>query len=235
MTIKRFFAKTTSEALRMVRDELGADGVILSNRAVDNGVEILALSNSAMSALLPPAECQKEDGQEQRLREESKNGFSPDVSVAILPVPKSMPENPAVPPARGAEQTARTARIERNAEDAPEPDLTPLPRKKAQETGHAARTNKKAVPQISSKPRRATTARGQSTKSGEGSAKKSSRGTTPRESSAMAGETRVSDFRSWRKRLQNTRNSSPAMNPEIAISRRPRRLALDSLQVADKV
>ncbi|SDZ82992.1 flagellar biosynthesis protein FlhF [Nitrosospira multiformis] len=240
MTIKRFFAKTTSEALRMVRDELGADGVILSNRAVDNGVEILALSNSAMSALLPPAECQKEDGQEQRLREESKNGFSPDVSVAILPVPKpvvpkSMPENPAVPPARGAEQTARTARIEKNAEDAPERDLTPLPRKKAQETDHAARTNKKAVPQISSKPRRATTGRVQSTKSGEGSAKKSSRGTTPRESSAMAGETRVSDFRSWRKRLQNTRNSSPAMNPEIAISRRPRRLALDSLQVADKV
>lgn len=240
MTIKRFFAKTTSEALRMVRDELGSDGVILSNRAVDNGVEILALSNSDISALLPPPECQKEDGQQQRPREESKNGFSPDVSVAISAVPKpavprSMPENAAVPPAAGAEQTARTARIERNVEDASPPDLPPLPRKKVQETSRAARTNKKAIPQVSSKRPRATTGRVQSTKSGEGSAKKSNRGAIVLEVSGMAGETRVSDFRSWRKRLQNTRNSATAVNPEIAISRRPRRLALDSLQVADKV
>ena len=54
MSIKRFFGKTTSEALRKVRDALGADGVILSNRAADGGVEILAVSNNDMAAMIPP-------------------------------------------------------------------------------------------------------------------------------------------------------------------------------------
>ncbi|MBA4141787.1 MAG: flagellar biosynthesis protein FlhF [Nitrosospira sp.] len=54
MSIKRFFAKTTSEALRKVRDALGPESVILSNRSVDGGIEILALDQDAMTALLPP-------------------------------------------------------------------------------------------------------------------------------------------------------------------------------------
>lgn len=229
MTIKRFFAKTTSEALRMVRDELGSDGVILSNRAVDNGVEILALSNSDMSSLLPPPECQKEDGQQQRRREESRNGLyalSPEVSTPPPDVSRSEPENPAVHPAAIAEQATR---IERNVEDSPQADSPPSPRKKTQETGHAARTNKKTIPQVSSKRPRATTGRVQSPKSGEGLTKKSSRGTPPPEPSGM-GETSVSDFRSWRKRSENTRRRADGMNPG-----RQRRLAQDSLQVADKV
>lgn len=56
MSIRRFFAKTTSEALRKVREALGSEGVILSNRAMDGGVEILALSNNDMTLLLPPSE-----------------------------------------------------------------------------------------------------------------------------------------------------------------------------------
>ena len=52
----------------------------------------------------------------------------------------------------------------------------------------------------------------------------------------MAGETSgVSDFRSWRKRLRNTRGIATGMNPEIAVSGRQRRLALDPLQFADKI
>ncbi|MFA5985183.1 MAG: flagellar biosynthesis protein FlhF [Methylococcaceae bacterium] len=42
MKIKRFFAADIRQAMRMVRDELGADAVILSNRSVDDGVEIVA-------------------------------------------------------------------------------------------------------------------------------------------------------------------------------------------------
>lgn len=42
MKIKRFFAADIRQAMRMVRDELGADAVILSNRSVDGGVEIVA-------------------------------------------------------------------------------------------------------------------------------------------------------------------------------------------------
>lgn len=54
MSIRRFFAKTTSDALRKVRDELGSDGVILSNRTVQGGVEILALGHGDIAALIPP-------------------------------------------------------------------------------------------------------------------------------------------------------------------------------------
>ena len=231
MTIKRFFAKTTSEALRMVRDELGSDGVILSNRAVDDGVEILALSNNDMSALLPPPERQEEGGQQQRRREERKNELSPDVSATMSAGSKSMPENPAVHPAAGAEQTAK---IERSVEDSPQPDSPPSPRKKAQGTGHPARTPKKAVLQVSGKRPSATKGSVQAAASGGGLAKKkSNKGTTRREVSGMVKETSVSDFRSWRKRLGNTRGTTA--NPEITVSTRQRRFALNPLQFADKV
>lgn len=42
MKIKRFFAADIRQAMRMVKDELGADAVIMSNRAVDGGIEIVA-------------------------------------------------------------------------------------------------------------------------------------------------------------------------------------------------
>ncbi|MDX1800500.1 MAG: flagellar biosynthesis protein FlhF [Marinobacter sp.] len=41
MKVKRFFAPTMAEALKRVRLEMGADAVILSNRRVDGGVEIV--------------------------------------------------------------------------------------------------------------------------------------------------------------------------------------------------
>ena len=42
MKIKRFFAADIRQAMRMVKEELGADAVIMSNRTVENGVEIVA-------------------------------------------------------------------------------------------------------------------------------------------------------------------------------------------------
>ncbi|MAT64048.1 MAG: flagellar biosynthesis protein FlhF [Gammaproteobacteria bacterium] len=42
MKIKRFFAQDMRQAIRKVRDELGADAVILSNRKLDQGIEIIA-------------------------------------------------------------------------------------------------------------------------------------------------------------------------------------------------
>jgi flagellar biosynthesis protein FlhF len=42
MKIKRFFAEDIRQAMRMVKEELGADAVIMSNKSVDGGVEIVA-------------------------------------------------------------------------------------------------------------------------------------------------------------------------------------------------
>lgn len=50
MNVKRYFAKTAREALRALKDELGADAIVLSNRAVEGGVEILALPADAVGS-----------------------------------------------------------------------------------------------------------------------------------------------------------------------------------------
>ncbi|WP_114418744.1 flagellar biosynthesis protein FlhF [Marinospirillum perlucidum] len=41
MRVKRFFGADSRQAMRQVREELGADAVIMSNKKVDNGVEIV--------------------------------------------------------------------------------------------------------------------------------------------------------------------------------------------------
>ncbi|MCG2580436.1 MAG: flagellar biosynthesis protein FlhF [Marinobacter sp.] len=41
MKVKRFFAQSMAEALKQVREQMGPDAVILSNRRVDGGVEIV--------------------------------------------------------------------------------------------------------------------------------------------------------------------------------------------------
>lgn len=52
MNIKRFFAKNSREALVLVRRELGENAVILSNRAVNGGNEILAFREEEIDSLI---------------------------------------------------------------------------------------------------------------------------------------------------------------------------------------
>ncbi|GHD55449.1 flagellar biosynthesis protein FlhF [Jeongeupia chitinilytica] len=52
MVVKKFYGATTRDALRQVRDELGPDALILSNRQVaGGGVEIMAVADSDVAAL----------------------------------------------------------------------------------------------------------------------------------------------------------------------------------------
>ncbi|NMG56256.1 flagellar biosynthesis protein FlhF, partial [Aromatoleum aromaticum] len=51
MNVKRHFAQTAREALRALKAELGADAIVLANRTVEGGVEILALPADAVGAL----------------------------------------------------------------------------------------------------------------------------------------------------------------------------------------
>lgn len=55
MNVKKFSAQTSREALRMVREALGTDAVILSNRTVNGSVEVLALASADMASLAEPA------------------------------------------------------------------------------------------------------------------------------------------------------------------------------------
>jgi flagellar biosynthesis protein FlhF len=54
MNVKKFTGTTSREAWRLVREALGPDAVILSNRTVDGGVEILALAGEDMASLAEP-------------------------------------------------------------------------------------------------------------------------------------------------------------------------------------
>ncbi|MDX5363412.1 MAG: flagellar biosynthesis protein FlhF [Pseudazoarcus pumilus] len=54
MNVKRYFAATAREALRALKAELGADAIVLSNRAVEGGVEILALPADEVGAVSTP-------------------------------------------------------------------------------------------------------------------------------------------------------------------------------------
>ncbi len=54
MNVKKFTASTSRGAWSLVREALGPDAVILSNRAVADGVEILALAGEDMASLAEP-------------------------------------------------------------------------------------------------------------------------------------------------------------------------------------
>ncbi|HYD79776.1 MAG TPA: flagellar biosynthesis protein FlhF [Paucimonas sp.] len=55
MNVRKFTARTSREAMWMVREALGADAVILSSRTVNGVVEILALAAEDMASLSEPA------------------------------------------------------------------------------------------------------------------------------------------------------------------------------------
>lgn len=59
MKVRKFFARTIREALHQLKSELGPDAVILSNRQVADGIEIMALPGDEIAALTRPVAEQK--------------------------------------------------------------------------------------------------------------------------------------------------------------------------------
>lgn len=51
MSVKRFVGATARECLRRVKEELGPDAVVISNKPVDNGVEIVAMTPDSLDAI----------------------------------------------------------------------------------------------------------------------------------------------------------------------------------------
>jgi flagellar biosynthesis protein FlhF len=81
MTVKRFFGESAREALRKVKAALGPEAIVVSNKSVDGGVEIMAMSADSLDAL-------------------SRQG-GPTVAAAVAPVPAIPVKAPAsaAPPA----------------------------------------------------------------------------------------------------------------------------------------
>ncbi|MBS0497432.1 MAG: flagellar biosynthesis protein FlhF [Gammaproteobacteria bacterium] len=97
MKVKRYLAATSREALRQVKEELGEDAVILSNRKTRDGVEIMALADSDMSNLVhtpasPPPSMSPSKGIGISHYEQSKALSAPEPSYSTL---LSMANEPA--------------------------------------------------------------------------------------------------------------------------------------------
>jgi len=65
MNVKRFFAATSREALYEVRHGLGPEALILANRAVEGGVEILAVAKGDLGPITTPAPTRPQGGRDQ--------------------------------------------------------------------------------------------------------------------------------------------------------------------------
>ena len=100
MNVKKFTAATSREALRKVREALGPDAVILSNRPVDGVVEILALDNDDVASLASPAPESEMAAPRPNLRmqEPSFDDLEPAPAPrpAARPAPRAFQEAPAV-------------------------------------------------------------------------------------------------------------------------------------------
>ncbi len=95
MKVKRFFGADIRAALRQVRHELGPDAVILSNRAIDNGIEIVAATDYSESALGQIAALQpSRDDQPAKVKPDqvTLSGKRP-----VAPQPVNRPKPSAVP------------------------------------------------------------------------------------------------------------------------------------------
>jgi flagellar biosynthesis protein FlhF len=94
LNIRKFVGATSRDALRLVREALGPDAVVLSNRTIEDGtVEIVALADSELAAIAPKARSGANSGN-------SANSAAPAMSPAAL-APRSTPMMQSNPYASG--------------------------------------------------------------------------------------------------------------------------------------
>lgn len=104
MVVRRFFAANTRECLRLVREALGTDALILANRQVAGGVEIMAVSEREVAVVTGNA----------------------NVLSAPSPREESLTYEDAVAPARFSAPPAQPV-VAPAAAPAAAPEVTPLP------------------------------------------------------------------------------------------------------------
>ncbi|TDU25809.1 flagellar biosynthesis protein FlhF [Panacagrimonas perspica] len=90
MKIKRFIAPTMRDAMRLVREEQGPDAVILSNRRLENGIEVVAATDYD-AALVQQAAQRVEPIFEERVPVRAVE------AQIVIPAPVAAPAPPPVP------------------------------------------------------------------------------------------------------------------------------------------
>src|SRR5690625_1476224 len=93
MRIRRFVAADMRSALQMVRDAHGPDAVILSNRRIDEGIEIVAASNYDEDFVQRAIE----DTRRETVAASAPPAPAPAVEPSPAPAPVAAPPPPSVP------------------------------------------------------------------------------------------------------------------------------------------
>ncbi len=101
MNIRKFIGATSRDALRLVREALGADAVVLSNRTNDDGtVEIVALADTDFAQIAPDAGNPASHGMPAGLAAPTGNPYAADAAALQSggayrsPAPGGAPVNP---------------------------------------------------------------------------------------------------------------------------------------------
>jgi flagellar biosynthesis protein FlhF len=95
MNVRKFIAATARDALHKVKELLGPDAIILSNRAIPGGVEIMAVAAGDMDLIMPtPATQQSRPSDDYTVRLSSSTSSPP----ARARVSAAAPLSPQLPP-----------------------------------------------------------------------------------------------------------------------------------------
>lgn len=96
MNIRKFYASTSRQALYHIRHSLGPDALVLSNREVDGGVEILAVAHEEMPSITAPAQdLPRERRGERRNSDTAESSDAPVRSQQAAPTPAAPAAIPA--------------------------------------------------------------------------------------------------------------------------------------------
>src|SRR5690554_1387260 len=106
MNVKRYFAGTAREALRALKDDLGAEAIVLANRPVEGGVEILALPADTVTA--PRTERVAEEDEDYRVSLGGRASAADSVQTTVRPFSPPRMETPDyLIRQRGYEETSK--------------------------------------------------------------------------------------------------------------------------------
>ena len=93
MNVRKFIAASARDALHKVKELLGPDAIILSNRAIPGGVEIMAVAAGDMDMIVPTPAKEK---QNPNLNSRSNDDYTVRLSHPTINVPPKAPPKAAV-------------------------------------------------------------------------------------------------------------------------------------------
>lgn len=114
MTVRRITSQTAREALRRIKEELGPDAIVVSNKAVPGGVEITAMSADSLNALSASAPPRRAIPEPLAAKKPPLDEFDDDYTVSLsakahsqVPFRTWQPTQTLVPPVEDSRQRVR--------------------------------------------------------------------------------------------------------------------------------